>query len=507
MALRSLSTGKQYKNVYTILEKVKKGEIQSQYKGDEGGLFSKLNFYKKADLIKPHMHYIDEKRLTTIVDTHIRDAESIKEYYQRFQKSAGFGKIPDAQKPDWQAFQKKLSETYGKFPKHLKNDIFKMFYHKMDKLDFEERTDKNYTQYKFLERSNNPVGKIMTETSSLKSAIFTRNLMQYFIMQMTMMEYIDPDAAKELMNGLGGSGDGDNQNIDNLMNQMLDNRLSKNMMDDAIQDAQDTCKAMDQSIPQDLQDEMFDSVKEGGSNAGKLSPDYLKQVAADMRRINMSMGSLKDRIKKLMDRSKNYFSARKETIYEDLFNSDNIAGLDEYVFLHPKLRKFMVEDIMIKDTKSVGKLNIYIDISGSMSDSCGVGAVDGTRIDKLDFCKAFAVKLQDMGMLNKIYVFNNSVKELKSDMFTIANLGTSGGTSINVVIDHIKKYPDNALVITDAEDHCSHYSEKAFFIGVRGARFDHFEKGTIKRYADAGQVIIFDGNKISRVGDKGKVID
>jgi hypothetical protein len=112
-----------------------------------------------------------------------------------------------------------------------------------------------------------------------------------------------------------------------------------------------------------------------------------------------------------------------------------------------------------------------------------------------------------MDMLNKIYVFNNSVRELKTDLFSIANLNTSGGTSINVVIDHIKKYPDNALVITDAEDHCSHYSEKAFFIGVRGARFDHFDKGTMKKYSDAGQVIIFDGNKISRVGEKGKIID
>jgi hypothetical protein len=34
------SKGKQYKNVYTILEKVKKGEIQSQsYYKDKEGLF------------------------------------------------------------------------------------------------------------------------------------------------------------------------------------------------------------------------------------------------------------------------------------------------------------------------------------------------------------------------------------------------------------------------------------------------------------------------------------
>ena len=290
MALRSLSTGKQYKNVYTILEKVKKGEIQSHYKNDDGGLFGKLNFYKKLDLIKPHMHYIDERRLTTVVDAHINEQQNTVNYYQRFQKSAAFTAMQEDKKPDWQSFQKKLSETYRKFPKHLKNDIFKMFYHRMDKLEFEERTDTNYTQYKFLERSNNPVGKIMSESSSLKSAIFTRNLMHYYIMQMTMMEYIDPDAAKQLMSGLNGESDFDNQGMDDLMNKMLDNRLSKNMMEDAIQNAQDTCKAMDESIPQDLQDEMFNSVKDGGANAGKLSPDYINQVTANIRRINLSMG-------------------------------------------------------------------------------------------------------------------------------------------------------------------------------------------------------------------------
>ena len=58
------SKSKQYKNVYTILEKVKKGEIQSQsYYKDKDGLFGRLNFYKKSDLVKPYIHYIDEGKI------------------------------------------------------------------------------------------------------------------------------------------------------------------------------------------------------------------------------------------------------------------------------------------------------------------------------------------------------------------------------------------------------------------------------------------------------------
>ena len=112
MALRSLSTGKQYKNVYTILEKVKKGEIQSQYKAQDGGLFGKLNFYKKADLIKPHLHYIDESRLSTIVDSFVKNNAKINEFYQKMSKRAAFQAIDPDKKPDAQAFCKKVIEHF-----------------------------------------------------------------------------------------------------------------------------------------------------------------------------------------------------------------------------------------------------------------------------------------------------------------------------------------------------------------------------------------------------------
>ena len=506
MALRSLSTGRQYKNVYTILEKVKKGEIQSQYKAQDGGLFGKLNFYKKADLIKPHLHYIDESRLSTIVDSFVKDNVKISEFYQRMSKRAAFQAIDPDKKPDANAFYKKVNEIYNKFPKHLKNDIFKMYYHKMNKLEFEERTDANYTKYKFIESSNNPVGKIMTESSNLKSSIFTRNVLAYYIMQLTAMEYIDPNAAKDIMDGLQGDSGFNSSDIDDALSKTFGNKQAEKDLDKAIQDAQNTCKSMDDTISDDIQEEMFKNIKEnGGVNPGKLGPEYLEQVAANISRITLSLGSLKEKIKKLMDKSTNYFSARKETIHEDLFNSDNLGGLDEYIFLHPQLRKFMIEDVMIKDTKSVGKIDIYIDISGSMNSDCGIRDKNGNRIDKLDFCKAFAVKLQELGMLNKIYVFNDRVRELKSDIFSIASLSTSGGTNIDTAVERIISNGVNALVITDAEDNCSTYTDKAFFIGVQGARFSSFDNKVIKEYSEKGQVIVFNGQTIQKVNTKGQI--
>lgn len=499
---------KQYKNVYTILEKVKKGEIQSHYK-NEGGLFSKINFYKKPDLIKPHMHWLDEDRIDSIMNYYFADHKNIEDAYKKFSSSTGYARLPDGKKPDFANFFKKVKENYSKFPKHMTKDIFKMFYHKMEKLEFEERTDLNHGKFKFLEKANNPVAKIMSEGSNLKSAIFARNIMGAYMTRLATMDYIDADASQKIKNGMKGESPFDTEGFDDAMSDMMDSQQGKSAMDDAIKKATDLCNQMDDTMDQDIQEKMFDNVSEpgGGDEAGKLSPDYIKQVTQNLEKLSLSMGSLKDKLKKLLDKSASYFSSKKKVIYEDLFNSDNISGLEEFEFLHPKLRKLFAEDITVKDTKSIGKIDVYIDISGSMSDSCGVKNKEGREISRIDFCKSMVAKLAEMDMLNKVYTFNNNVREYKKDPISLAMLDTSGGTSIYKAVESIKNNGVNAIVLTDAEDGCSVYSEKAFFIGLKGARFNHFKDETIAEYSKNDQVIIFDGSTIKKVNEEGFVIN
>ena len=498
---------KNYKNAYTILEKVKKGEIKSHYKDDEG-LFGKINFYRKPDLIKPYLHYIDESRLENIVDTHMYDNKSIQDTYQKFIKGTEFKKIDPAKQPNAADFQSKFRDNYRKFPKHMAKDIFKMYYNQIDKLDFQERDDKNHTKFKFLERANNPVGKIMSEHSNLKSAIYARNVMAYFIARMTMMDYIDPNTSNKVKDALEGKSDFDNEGADNAMERMMGSKQAKNMLDDAMQQAQELCKQMDDAMDEEVQDEMFENANKPGDEgtAGKISPDFMRQITAKLENINLSMGSLKEKIKKILDKSVSYFSANETTEYEDLFNSDNIAGLEDYELLHPKLRKIFAEDLQVKNTKKVGKIDLYIDISGSMSSSCGVANDKGNYISKLDFCKAFAAKLKDMDMLNDLYLFNNRVKKAKTDIISICMIGEDGGTTIDAAVRSIDKNGVNALVITDAEDDCNIYSDKAFFIGVEGSRFNMFHDTVIKEYSDKNQVIVFDGKGIHKVNDRGHVV-
>jgi hypothetical protein len=504
------SKSKQYKNVYTILEKVKKGEIQSQsYYKDKDGLFGRLNFYKKSDLVKPYIHYIDEGKIDSLVKTEIQNVKSIQEYYHRFRGTAAFGKLPEDQKPDLQKFHEKLKENYDKLPKSLKYDIHKLYYHKMDKLEFTERDEKNRTRFKFLEKANNPVGKIMSEGSNLKSAVFTKNMMLYYLMQLTQMEYVDPDAQQQMMNGLNGEGDSEfNQDdIDKAMDKHMNSSAGKNMLEKLMQDAQDTCKMMDDHIDQDIQEKMFEEAnKNGGQDAGKLSPDYMRQVAAKLESVKLSMGSLKEKIKKLLDKSASYFSSRKIVKYEDLFNAQDVSGLEDYELLHPKLRKIFAEDIQIKDSKAVGKIDVYVDVSGSMSSGCGVKNTNGDQISKIDFAKSMIAKLKELDMLNDVYLFDTRVKKYRNDMISISMIDCGGGTTINEAVRSIERNGINSLIITDAEDNCSIYSDKAFFIGVEGSRFNGFNLDVVKQYSDKAQVVVFDGNRIRSVNQSGHAV-
>ena len=499
-----------YRNVYTILEKVKKGEIDTYYKNDDGGLFGRINFYKKPDLVKPHMHWLDEDKIDAIMHAYATDGKVVTEEFNKFVKTADYSKkIPDGKKPDLGAFHEKFQENYNKFPKHIIKDIFKMYNNPMEKLEFEERTDANNTKFKFLENANNPVAKIMSQGSNLKSAIFARNILANYIMRMTMLDYVDPDASENIKKGLNGASDFDSKDADKAVDDMCNSTQAKKSMEEAINKATELCKDLNDAIDEDVQDQMFDNATEHGENcsAGNISPNYIKQVTGRLEQIKLSMGSVKEKLKKLLDKSVSYFSSRQQTTYDDLFNSDNVAGLEDYELLHPKLRKIFAEDLLVKETKSIGKIDVYIDISGSMDSGCGIKNDKGQNISRLDFCKSMVVKLSQMDMLNDVYVFNNSVKKYKKDPVSISMLDTSGGTTINAAVRSVEKNGVNAIIITDAENSCNTYSEKAFFIGLEGANFNYFSEDAIKQYSNKDQVIIFDGHTIKYVNEEGYTIE
>lgn len=508
MSLKSLSTGKVYKNVYTILEKVKKGEIKSYYKDDEG-LFGKIDFYKKPNLVKPYLHYLDSDRLISIMETEINGSqqlgEIIKKCYTQALQDKEIKKLKEKENKDinLNEFCHQLHKVYADFPKHLQDDIFNMYYNKIENIEFEERKENNHTKYKFLERANNPVGKIMSERSHLKSAIFMKNVMLFYLTRMAILKMTNKDKYEKLSKSLKNGDEFNNKETDDLMKNDFGNGASKKMMEDLIEQASELCKKMDDVMDHETQEQMFENINEKSSEAAKLNTEYVNDVAANLNKIKMKVGCVKEKIKKLMNKSLSYFSAKKVTIHENLFDTDNISGLEDYELLHPKLRKIFAEDVSVKETKSIGKIDVYIDISGSMDQKCKVGE---EKMTKLDFAKSFLAHLRQENLINNIYTFNSEIFPIKNHIINIAMIGCTGGTCIKTVVKKIIKDNQNAIVITDAEDRCDIYSDKVFFIGVVGAEFRYFSESCLESYANAGQMIVFDGNKIQSVNKNGHVI-
>jgi hypothetical protein len=494
-----------YTNPYTILEKVRKGEIKTHYRSEDG-LFGRLDFYKKPDLVKPYIHYIDEIRIKEMMTEYLSGDSLKNKAYDYFNSIKQF--LPAEKKVDLDKFISEVRDVYQYFPKHLNYDVFKMYYSKIEKLEFEERNYKNFTKYKLLERSNNPVGKIMSEGSHLKSAIYTRNTIGYFLFEMARLEFVDPDKARELKKSLSDAGsEAGNQNkLEEILKDMFDN--SKQHYEKQMKDAQEICKNLDENVSEDIQEDIYANPDQRTNmSAGKMTTDFIAAVTAQIDNIKLSMGSLKNSLKKILDKSISYFSARKVPVYDDLFNAQDISGLEDYELLHPNLRKIFAEDVQVKDHINVGKINIYIDVSGSMGHSCGVVNEKGDTISRMDFGKSMMAKLKEMGILNQIYPFTNHVKSggIKTDIISIATLQANGGTDLNQVVKHIEKGDKNAIIVTDAEDGCQIYSKKAFFIGVKGSSFHRFSNDVMKQYAQNEQVILFDGQKISKVNEKGYV--
>lgn len=504
------------KNPFTILEKVKKGEIVRQRSFDDDeyeSLFSRVRFYKKPDLIKPHLHYLDEHRVKAIVDN-IQMAPKQKQYQQEIENWINIKQSEFKRKVDILAFHKKMVDNYERIPKHLISDVFKMYYNRIEKLEFEDRDEKNVCRYKFLEKSNNPVGKIMSEMSNLKSAIFTKNTILYYLIEISKLDFLDPETSKSVKNSLNddfknpSSSEDDASSSENVAEKM-DNLLKGNepLFEKLMDEAQQMCDILDKNMDAETQEQIFENIEKGeGIGTSHLNVDSLMNLGETIESVALNTDSLKPILTKILDDSKNLFSSKKETVFEDMFTNPNLNAVEEYEFLHPKLRKFMAEDIVVRDHKTIGKINVYLDISGSMSSRSGALNTKGKEITNLDFGKSVLAKFHKMDILKNVYVFNSYVHPVKNKLINICMISSGGGTSITRVVDHAKQTNENAIIITDAQDSLEVYYNKAYFIGVTGANFRHFSKETLKQYSEKRQMVQFDGKGIRYINESGYAV-
>ena len=139
--------------------------------------------------------------------------------------------------------------------------------------------------------------------------------------------------------------------------------------------------------------------------------------------------------------------------------------------------------------ESKGKIDLYLDCSGSMSSQ---RSFEGSSLRMIDLVKGIAMVLYRMGMIENLYFFDGSLYKIDNiNEISILSFSRSGGTDFNNVVNQIKKHGNNSVIITDGYDSCEEYTDKAFWIGVGGTEFSSYHDA-FGKYREARQCVAYD---------------
>lgn len=501
----------------------------------QGDLFTGFQTQKpwfkkeRAELIEPYLHYIDEKRLHKEVEEFMSHDKKINEMY-----STAFNGM---KKINRDQFIQDTQEFYQKeLPKELISDMFNLYHKQSNKLKHKERNDKTKFRYKVLDHTIDPVNRLISEKSSVKSMIMTRNMVQYFCMMMAYQKQVAPEEYEQMKNDMqgqgneegqesaGGSDQGDQQDgnenqqdgnqqgkpsngagkgknkpktPEGMFDKLANDQRVETLLNQANENAQSEINDINEVLDDDEQEAIWNSDRPDL----KLDKESIKALVDQVGGLKMNMSKVKEIIAKLLNKSKNYFNGKPEVSFENIFEASSIDGIEDYHLLHPKLRQFFTEDIMVRDTMYKGKINLYIDTSGSMTSYIHY---DGKQITGIDFAKSFAMQMHQMGLIENLYLFDTSIEQIPVNQISIAGIGSGGGTRINIVAEHINQQGVNAIVVTDAQDNCNTYAENAYFIGILGASFNYFTGEVLEKYSNRDQMVEFDGSTVWSIDKQGR---
>lgn len=490
--------------------------------------FSRFNYFTNRELLSPRLHYID----SDIVDRY--SSRSIRRLIHDGVKSdiyTIFKKKCDAYGFKEEDFRKEISLVQEKMPEELPRDMYNQYHSDITKLKFKDRTKGNSFVYKLLDKINDPITKVITNQSNLKSLIFTGKMYEYFVYSIAFSKLKDPDKADDAMSDLkqgysDQSSQSQNDSNQDSQQQPDDKQpqdssqaskgssKDKNPIKDSLEDLLTNDKTIEKIIQKAKQeienlekvysDEEMDGIWKDiqtGSDMSSIDPKEIEQMKKELENLKLNKDSIKKSLKNIVDKSISYFNFKQETVYDEFLNNPALDYVTDLHYLHPKLRIAFIDDLQVKDIRKSGRIDVYLDKSGSMNGSC---TADMT---KMNFIKALTLKLNELDVLDEIYSFRSSVdKPFKYSLKKVLAMSSGGGTCLDSVIKNIKEVGKNALVVTDAEDRVNIYTEKAFIIGIPGSNFCMFSPNILEKYAANKQIMLFDGDRLYYVDKNGKII-
>lgn len=269
---------------------------------------------------------------------------------------------------------------------------------------------------------------------------------------------------------------------------MLNNKSSKKELEKAMEEAEkklDKLKDLgidienDQEMPEEERQEIVANL------------NNLDQIRKSLQALNTSKDKVMKVVQKILSSSSNYFSQKCITNDVELFEADQILDINGIEFLHPVFQKTKIFDLSITERRYIGKTDLYVDCSGSMSSGCG-GDMNG--VCRIDLAKSLAMQMKEMGILGELYEFEDRPKKIMNTEMSILMMAARGGTNIEYVLKNILKSGNNSIILTDGESSIDTYTHKALFIGV-GTDFHYFkhDQKTGVKFVENNQCIVYNG--------------
>lgn len=298
----------------------------------------------------------------------------------------------------------------------------------------------------------------------------------------------DGNSEKDMSQNAADQMDKDLKNtLENLSNNLNSNQAKKEL-DEAFKQAENKLDKLkdigvnindDEEMPEDERKEILQNL------------NNLDSIRASLSSLNVSKDKILKAVQKILNGTTNYFSQKCIQNDVELFEADELLNINGIEMLHPFFRKSRLFDLSVTERRYIGKFDLYVDCSGSMSSGCGG---DLGRVARIDLAKSLAMQMKELGILGDLYEFEGRPKKIQNTDMSILMMAARGGTDIEKVLKNIVKTGNNSVVLSDGESHVETYSHKALFIGV-GTDFHYFKSypGAGQKFVEENQCIHYDG--------------
>jgi hypothetical protein len=304
-------------------------------------------------------------------------------------------------------------------------------------------------------------------------------------------------------NSRGAANNSHGMNSEKDMSQQAADQMDKDLKDMVEElNSKKSQKELEQAFKD--AEQKLDKLRDVGvdvENDAEMPEDEKKEIIRNLnnldsiRRSLSSLNTSKDKIlkavEKILNGTTNYFSQKCIQTDVELFEADQLLDINGIELLHPFFRNSRIMDLSVTERKYIGKFDLYVDCSGSMSSGCG-GDLSG--VPRIDLAKSLAMQMKELGILGELYEFEDRPKKIMNTDMSILMMAARGGTNIEYVIQNILKSGNNSVVLSDGESSVSSYTHKAIFIGV-GTDFSYFrrDRGIGQKFVELGQCIHYDG--------------